>query len=67
MTKFKNETKDRELLNAAINDELWKLRGKLRDNTRTINRLAAEQRGLKELRHVLMSARGHFMKQEAKV
>jgi len=62
MTKFKNETKDRSQLDAAINSALFDVGRKIRDNTLLINRLSHDQRGLKELRHVLMSAKAHFKK-----
>jgi len=64
MTRFKNKTKDRALLLAAIDSELYTIYSKIRDNTRAIRRLADEQRGLKELRHVLQSAKSHFIKEK---
>ena len=66
MTRFKNETKDRELLIMALNKQLCDTDRELRRNAVKINDMAKTQRGLKELKHVLMSARGHFLKQEAK-
>jgi hypothetical protein len=62
MFEFTNKTKDRPMLEAAINGTLIDVERKIRDNTRLINRLSHDQRGLKELRHVLMSARAHLKK-----
>ena len=55
--KFANKTKDRSMLEQAIDSVLWDTCRKIRENTHKINTIAKEQRGLKELRHVLMIAK----------